>query len=117
VRLGGIGQVVGRQISEHLKMDTRVTTLGHIQRGGKPSTFDRILATRMGVEAVHLVVRGEFGHMVALRNAKIVSVPLEEAVGQIVSVPLEEAVGQQKLVDPEGQMVKTAESIGINLGR
>lgn len=105
VRLGGIGQVVGRQISEHLKMDTRVTTLGHIQRGGKPSTFDRILATRMGVEAVHLVVRGEFGHMVALRNAKIVSVPLEEAVGQ------------QKLVDPEGQMVKTAESIGINLGR
>ncbi|MCX6639109.1 MAG: 6-phosphofructokinase [bacterium] len=104
-RLGGIGHLVGREISNNLKMETRVTVLGHIQRGGKPSTFDRLLATRFGVEAVHMVVRGQFGHMVALRNAKIIGVPLEEAVGR------------QKLVDPDGQLVKTAEAIGICVGR
>jgi 6-phosphofructokinase 1 len=104
-RLGGIGHLVGHEIGKHLDMETRVTVLGHIQRGGKPSTFDRILATRFGTEAVHLVVKKKFGHMVALRQAKVVAVPLEEAVGK------------QKLVDPEGQMVKTAESIGISLGR
>ncbi|TKJ38410.1 6-phosphofructokinase [candidate division LCP-89 bacterium B3_LCP] len=104
-RLGGIGQQVGYEISQNLGMDTRVTTLGHIQRGGKPSTFDRILATRFGVEAVHMVVKKKFGHMVALRKAKIVYVPLEEAIGK------------QKFVDPDGQMVQTAEAIGISMGR
>ena len=104
-RLGGIGEMVGREIIEHMGMDTRVTVLGHIQRGGKPSTFDRLLATRYGVEAVHMVVRKEFGHMVALRG------------GKVVSVPMEEAVGQQKFVDPEGEMVRVAEAIGINVGR
>ncbi len=104
-RLGGIGHVVGHEISQRLKMETRVTVLGHIQRGGIPSTFDRLLATRFGVEVVHMVVRNELGHMVALRG------------GKIVSVPLEEAVGRQKLVDPDGPMVKTAEAIGINVGR
>lgn len=105
VRLGGIGQLVSREISEKLGLETRVTILGHIQRGGKPSTFDRLLATRFGVEAVHMVVRGEFGSMVALRG------------GKVIGVPMEEAVGRQKLVDPEGQVVKTAESIGICVGR
>ncbi len=105
VRFGGIGHLVGEQIAKNLKMETRVTVLGHIQRGGKPSTFDRLLSTRFGVEAVHMVVRGEFGQMVALRG------------GKIIGVPLEEAVGQQKLVDPEGQMIKTAEAIGICVGR
>jgi ATP-dependent phosphofructokinase / diphosphate-dependent phosphofructokinase len=105
VRFGGIGYLVGQEIARNLKMETRVTVLGHIQRGGKPSTFDRLLATRFGVEAVHMVVRNQFGSMVALRD------------GKIISVPLEEAIGRQKLVDPEGQLVKTAESIGISLGR
>lgn len=105
VRLGGIGHLVGREVSENLEVETRVTVLGHIQRGGKPSTFDRLLATRLGVEAVQLVVRSEFGKMVALRG------------GKVVSVPLEEAIGRQKLVDPEGQIVKTAEAIGICMGR
>ena len=104
-RLGGIGHLVGREINKRLGMETRVTVLGHIQRGGKPSTFDRLLATRLGVEAVHMVVRKEFGQMVALRG------------GKVVSVPLEEAVGRQKFVDPEGQMVKTAEAIGICVGK
>jgi len=104
-RLGGIGYVIGNEISKCLQMETRVTVLGHIQRGGTPSTFDRILATRLGVEAVHLVARGEIGNMVALRSASIISVPLAEAVGR------------QKLVDPEGQMIKAAEVIGICVGR
>lgn len=104
-RLGGIGEIVCREISKNLGMETRVTVLGHIQRGGKPSTFDRLLATRYGVEAVQMVVREEFGQMVALR------------CGQVVSVPLEEAVGRQKFVDPDGQLVKVAEAIGINVGR
>jgi len=105
VRFGGIGHLVGQEISRNLNMETRVTVLGHIQRGGKPSTFDRLLATRFGVEAVHLARRAEFGHMVTLRNSRIVSVPLTQAVGR------------QKLVDPEGQMVRTAEVIGICVGR
>jgi 6-phosphofructokinase 1 len=105
VRFGGIAHLVGLQISEHLKMETRVTILGHIQRGGKPSTFDRLLATRLGVEAVHAVHRGEFGVMVALRNARIVTVPLAQAVGR------------QKKVDPDGQLVHTAEVTGICVGR
>lgn len=105
VRLGGISHVVGKEIAQKLKMETRVTILGHIQRGGTPSTFDRLLATRFGVEAVHMVVRGEFGCMVALRG------------GKVISVPLEEAVGRQKLVDPDGPIIKTAEAIGICVGR
>jgi len=104
-RFGGIGHTVGNEIAKQLKMETRVTVLGHIQRGGTPSTFDRLLSTRFGVEAVNMVVRGEFGHMVALRG------------GKVIGVPLEEAVGRQKLVNPEGQMVKTAEAIGISVGR
>jgi len=105
VRFGGIGHVVGQAISDKLKMETRVTILGHIQRGGKPSTFDRLLATRLGVEAVHAVHRAEFGVMVALRNARIVTVPLKQAVGR------------QKIVDPQGQLVNAAEVIGICVGR
>jgi 6-phosphofructokinase 1 len=105
VRLGGIGYMVSLEISRRLKMETRVTVLGHIQRGGKPSTFDRLLATRLGVEAVHLIERGDLGKMVALRGQRIISVPLAEAVGR------------QKRVDPDGQMVKTAEAVGICMGR
>jgi 6-phosphofructokinase 1 len=105
VRFGGVGHLVGREIAERLDMETRVTVLGHIQRGGTPSTFDRLLSTRFGVGAVEMVTQRQFGHMVALRG------------GQIVKVPLEEAVGKQKLVDPDGQMIKTAESIGICVGR
>jgi ATP-dependent phosphofructokinase / diphosphate-dependent phosphofructokinase len=105
VRLGGVGHMVGLEISRRLKIETRVTVLGHIQRGGKPSTFDRLLATRLGVEAVHLIARGELGKMVALRGQRVVSVSLAEAVGR------------QKIVDPEGQMVKTAEAVGICVGR
>jgi ATP-dependent phosphofructokinase / diphosphate-dependent phosphofructokinase len=89
VRLGGIGQLLAEQIEERTGYETRVTILGHVQRGGTPTAFDRVLATRFGVAAIDAVHDGDWGTMVALRN------------GSIVRVPLEEATGELKLVDPE----------------
>jgi len=99
-----VGILVGDAIHANLKQDVRVTVLGHIQRGGSPSPFDRILATRFGVEAVELVARGEFGRMVCLR------------AGEIESVTLDEAVGINRQVDPHGSMVRTARAVGITFG-
>ncbi len=76
--LGGIGQLVGNQIEERTGLSTRVTVLGYIQRGGSPTAYDRVLATRLGVNAVEHVIRGEFGRMVGVRGMNITSVPLEE---------------------------------------
>jgi ATP-dependent phosphofructokinase / diphosphate-dependent phosphofructokinase len=89
VRLGGIGQTIATEIEGRTGYETRVTILGHIQRGGTPTAFDRVLATRFGVAAIDAVHDGAFGQMVALR------------AGSIVRVPLEEATGELKLVDPE----------------
>ena len=89
VRLGGIGNVVAEEIEKRTGFETRVTILGHIQRGGTPTAFDRVLATRFGVAAIDAVHRSDFGHMVALRADRIVSVPLAEAVTEL------------KLVDPQ----------------
>jgi 6-phosphofructokinase 1 len=102
-RLGGIGQEVGRYI-ESQGFETRVTVLGHVQRGGSPTAFDRWLATRYGSEAVRTVAAGRFGTMVALRDAKVIDVPLKEAL----AVP--------KRVDLNGDALKTARAIGISLG-
>jgi len=88
VRLGGIGNRVARLIEERTGFETRVTILGHVQRGGTPTAFDRILATRFGIAAIDAVHDGAGGQMVALQ------------AGQIVRVPLEEAVGTLKTVDP-----------------
>jgi 6-phosphofructokinase 1 len=103
-RPGQVGFVIGDTIHTILKKDVRVTVLGHIQRGGSPSPFDRILATRFGVEAVELVARGEFNRMVCLK------------AGEIESVTLDEAVGENRLVDPKGSMVRTARAVGITFG-
>lgn len=75
--LGGIGEIVGRWIEERTQLSTRVTVLGHIQRGGSPTAFDRVLATRLGVHAVEMVLRQEFGQMAAMRGLDMISVPLE----------------------------------------
>ncbi len=80
VRLGGIGQVLGREIEKRLGIETRVTILGHVQRGGTPTCRDRFLGTLFGVCAVDLVHKGEFGRMVALKGAEIVDVPLEKGI-------------------------------------
>ncbi len=86
VRLGGIGDVLAREIRQRTGFDTRVTVLGYVQRGGTPTAFDRVLATRFGIAAIDAVHDGAFGQMVALANAKIVRVPLAEAVGSLKTV-------------------------------
>lgn len=88
VRLGGIGQALSDMIEEKTGYETRVTVLGHIQRGGSPTAFDRVLGTRFGVEAVNLVEKGKFGYMVSLQGNKIESVPIEKAVGQLKTVDM-----------------------------
>ena len=78
VRLGGIGHVLGNLIEEKTGFETRVTVLGHVQRGGSPTAFDRILGTRFGVKAVELVLAGDFGKMVSLQGNQIIAVPLDQ---------------------------------------
>lgn len=88
-RLGGIGRVVADEITRMLGYETRVTTLGHVQRGGTPTARDRFLATRLGLAAVELVQRGAWGRMAAVRGNEIVDVSLEEAIHGPRSVPPE----------------------------
>ncbi|MDQ3575571.1 MAG: 6-phosphofructokinase [Actinomycetota bacterium] len=85
-RLGGIGNIVAGEIEERTGFDTRVTILGHVQRGGTPTAFDRVLATRYGIGAIDAVHEGKFGHMVALRGDAIVTVSLDEAVEELKTV-------------------------------
>ena len=89
VRLGGVGQAIADEIKRRTGIETRATTLGHMQRGGPPSAYDRVLATRLGIHAARLVINGQFGHMVALRGLQIVHVPLSEAVGTLRTLDLE----------------------------
>src|SRR5437016_8507087 len=79
-RLGGIGEALASEIERCTGIQTRVTKLGYVQRGGSPTPFDRILATRFGIKAYEMLREGEFGHMAALRGTRIVTVPLDEAV-------------------------------------
>ncbi|OAT81361.1 6-phosphofructokinase [Desulfotomaculum copahuensis] len=104
VRLGGIGQVVARQLEEATGKEARVTVLGHLQRGGSPTAFDRILATRYGTGAVKLVMEGRFGEMVCLHGTEITSVPLAETGGRTRQVPL------------DSDLLHSARKLGICLG-
>ncbi len=81
-KLGGIANILAREIEKRTGFETRATVLGHIQRGGSPSAFDRVLATRYGLGAIDMAHRGEFGQMAALRSNKIVSIPLKEAISR-----------------------------------
>ena len=103
-RGGSVGNLIGNAIATAANKEVRVSVLGHIQRGGSPTAFDRILATRFGVAAVDLIAAGGFGKMVCLRNARIEAVDIAEAIGQL------------KTVDPKGQLVQTAKAIGISFG-
>jgi 6-phosphofructokinase 1 len=104
-RLGGIGYWLARQLSLCSGLESRVVVLGHLQRGGSPTTFDRFLATRFGVEAVHLIKEGKFGYMTCLKGRHITAVPLSEATSRM------------KRVEPDGELVEVAEELGIMLGR
>jgi phosphofructokinase len=104
IRLGGIGDQLAIQIGEMVKLETRVTVLGHLQRGGSPIPFDRILSARYGVAAVEALVGGKFGSMVSLQGEDIVTVPIQEAIKQL------------KKVDPSSDLVQAARAIGISFG-
>jgi ATP-dependent phosphofructokinase / diphosphate-dependent phosphofructokinase len=89
VRLGGVGDELAREIQERTGYETRVTVLGHVQRGGSPTPRDRVLATRYGLKAADLVVRGSWGRMAALRGDAIIDVSLQEATAELKTVPPE----------------------------
>jgi 6-phosphofructokinase 1 len=103
-RTSSAGGLVGDAIARSSHKEVRVSVLGHIQRGGTPSPFDRVLATRFGVSAVELIAKGEFGKMVALQSSAIVAVDMADAIGRL------------KAVRPQGELVQTARAIGIGFG-
>ncbi|KNY28582.1 6-phosphofructokinase [Pseudobacteroides cellulosolvens] len=104
IRLGGIGNRIADDIEKATGHETRVTVLGHLQRGGRPVPYDRILSTRYGVAAVELINEGKFGKMVALQGNSITDVSLEDAVGKL------------KTVDINGELIKIARSVGVGFG-
>jgi 6-phosphofructokinase 1 len=89
VRLGGVGQMLAGEIEKRTGKEARCTVLGHVQRGGTPTAYDRVLATRFGVHAIGAVHDGDFGAMVALRGTDIIRVPLAEATRELKTVPPE----------------------------
>ncbi len=103
-RLGGIGATVAKFVEDACGMECRVTVLGHLQRGGSPTAFDRWLASRFGAAAFRLAEAGTHGRMVALVG------------GEVVSITLEEALAEPNRVDPNGDAVKTARNLGLSLG-
>jgi 6-phosphofructokinase 1 len=103
-RLGGIGQIVSDEIEKRTGMESRATVLGHLQRGGSPTSYDRVLATRFGVKAVGLFLEGRYNEMVCLKANQIDSVPLEIATAGI------------KLVDPKSEQVRAALAVGTSFG-
>jgi 6-phosphofructokinase 1 len=103
-RLGGIGAYIGEQIAKATGAETRVTVLGHVQRGSMPSAGDRLIAAAFGVHAVDLIAAGKFDRMVAWQNR------------QVVDVGIEDAIAHYQAVELDGTMVKTARGLGISLG-
>lgn len=103
-RLGGIGERVASAVTELTGKETRVVILGHLQRGGPPTTFDRVLGTRFGAAAARLIKKGAFGRMVALLPPDVESVPIRDAIGQMKTVPV------------NNDIIKSAREIGISFG-
>lgn len=104
VRLGGVGDVVAKRLEKLTGKETRSCTLGHLQRGGAPTSLDRILGMRFGVMAVKLASEGRFGRMVSYQAYHVDSVPIEEAVNKL------------RLVEPHGELAQAARAVGICLG-
>jgi 6-phosphofructokinase 1 len=104
-RLGGIAAYVADEITRRIQIETRVVVLGHVQRGGTPSPFDRILGSRFGVKAVELIEQNRYGRMVSLQGRMICDVDIDDAVDSL------------NRVEPDGGLVRSAEALGITLGR
>lgn len=103
-RLGGIGELVGREVAARTDKEVRTCILGHLQRGGAPTSLDRILGTRFGVKAVQLIQEKKFGTMVSYQNYLTLDVPISHAVHRL------------RRVDPDSQMVQTARAVEISFG-
>jgi len=103
-RLGGIGELVGKEIGQRTGKEVRTCILGHLQRGGAPTTLDRILGTRFGVKAVQLIEEGKFGSMVSYQNYLTLDVPISHAVHKL------------RRVSPDSQLVQTARAVEISFG-
>jgi 6-phosphofructokinase len=103
-RLGGIGTFCAQQLEMITGKETRTVVLGHLQRGGRPNAFDRVLATSFGAGAIRALATGEKGSMVSLQSSAVVTVPLAEAIAKL------------KTVAPDGQLVRTARDTGISFG-
>lgn len=104
LRLGGIGELVGKKITENTGLETRVVVLGHVQRGGSPTPFDRILATKYGSMALQLASEKKFGYMVSLRGTDVVPVPVKDAILKL------------RTVLPDSQLILAARAVGTCFG-
>ena len=118
-KLGGVGQVVAKQLEELTGLEARNTTLGYMQRGGTPTAFDRVLSTKYGSKAMELALEGKFGNLVVIKNGKLDSASLEDVVGnntKIGAVSGNTAESNLRKVTMDDDLVKAARDIGINLG-
>ena len=118
-KLGGVGQVVAKQLEELTGLEARNTTLGYMQRGGTPTAFDRVLSTKYGSKAMELALEGKFGTLVVIKNGKLDSASLEDVVGnntKIGAVSGNTAESNLRKVTMDDDLLKTARDIGINLG-
>ena len=104
VRLGGVSVLLSEQIAEKTDLETRATILGHVVRGGTPSAFDRVLATRFGFRAIELIAEGQWNRMVALQN------------GRITDAPIESVAHQQRTVSPDDDLIAMARAVGTCMG-
>ncbi len=104
IRLGGVSEVLCEQISTRTGLEGRATILGHVQRGGKPTAHDRVLATLFGHRAVEMIVTGDFNRMVAMQ------------CGRLTSVPIAEVADQQRLVPPDHPLIAACRATGVSFG-
>lgn len=104
LRLGGVSYKIAEELEKETGMETRVTILGHLQRGGTPTAFDRWLATRYGVKATQTLAEREFGKMVSLQGTQITTIPIQQAVQNL------------RLVNPQGEEVQSAKATGVSFG-
>ncbi len=99
-----ISYQIGQEIQEKTGQEVRITVPGHTQRGGEPCPYDRVISSRLGAAAAHMIIEGKYGYMAGLRN------------GEVVPVPLEEVAGKLKMVDPEADIIQEVKGLGISFG-